>query len=86
MVWFLETFCLTRNSNESRGPVEVRKPLWAVEALELSLLLLVGFGVFSMLAAHWNILRCFEHTIEAIPCTSAIVLDLVDLGGRNMDI
>ena len=56
-------------------------------ALELSLLLLVGFGVFSVLAAHLNILRCFEHTCEGNTLlSSATVLDLVDLGGRNMDI
>lgn len=62
-------------------------PCGQLAALELSLLLLVGFGVFSMLAAHWNILRCFEHTCEGNTLlSSAIVLDLVDLGGRNMDI
>lgn len=50
-------FCLTRNSNESRGTCGgARTPVGSCGPGAESLLL-VGFGVFSMLAAHWNILE-----------------------------
>ena len=60
-VWFLETFLSRQEQQCKPWTCEGARTSGQLAALELSPLLLIGFGIFSVLAAYCNILRCSEH-------------------------